>query len=499
MTTWRGGAVLLLWSLPWLVLIGLGGYWLWLEGWFYYGVGAALFLYALAYALLHWPGEKTAPLLKTLPKTPAAPNWSKQDRAAWDSLEPIRQRGQVEPLRFTDLDALTALSDEILSTLAAHYHQHSRHPALEFPLPQLLHLIQHVARDLEQDMLSIPGSHTLKVSHLIQLRRALSAYDKVNKVVGSTRWLVNWPGAAIGKAKDYVLAKGMDKVKHEIGQRLLNRYIDRLGYYAIQLYGGHITLDARPPDGSLSAQSAVDLNTAQQAPSEPLRILLMGQVSSGKSSLIDALFGKVTTASSRLPTTTDITPYELQKHGELAALILDSPGFGEHTTAGEPRLATEWRQADVILWLVKANQADRAEDVRQIDALRRYFTEQGVNRAPPVIIAVVSHIDQLRPLQHWQPPYNIATPDHAKAATIQAVCVSVSEQLQLPLAQVVPVCLSPARGIYNVADGVSLAIEEHLDAAQRVRYLRCLREQKTVNDFRHLKRQLKKLGQIILD
>ncbi len=499
MIGWRGWLALGLWLTPVLGLIVLGGLWLWQQGWFYRGMGVMLFFVALAYTVIHWPRRKGKHwLLRSLPVTSVQGHWSEQDIAAWRSLQPIRQKSHD----INDTQALLALSNVVLTTLAGHYHQKSRYPALEFPLPYLLRLIALVCRDLETDVLDkIPGSHALTVSQMLRIQQTASWLGRVRKLSGAAGWLWNWPGAALGKAKDILLNQGIDRVKQEVGQRLLDNYIDRLGYYAIQLYGGHLSLDDMLPDAGLTAQSEVDLAMSAAQPEEPLRILLLGQVSSGKSSLIDALFGTVKTASSRLPTTAAITPYLLEKKGKTQAIILDSPGFGEFSdqNSESSALAEEWRQADLILWLVKANQADRAEDSRQIQALRRYFTEQAVNRAPPVIIAVVTHIDQLRPISEWQPPYNIEHPDSAKAKNIRAVCDSIAEQLDLPTMQVVPVCLAAEGPVYNVDDGLSLVIDQYLNDAQRARYLRCLRHHKSRQDMRKLRQQLKSLGQMLFD
>lgn len=64
---------------------------------------------------------------------------------------------------------------------------------------------------------------------------------------------------------------------------------------------------------------------------EPLRLLVLGQVSSGKSSLINALFGDTKSAVSILPTTSEITPYILERDGLQQAIILDSADYGSLT------------------------------------------------------------------------------------------------------------------------------------------------------------------------
>ena len=64
---------------------------------------------------------------------------------------------------------------------------------------------------------------------------------------------------------------------------------------------------------------------------------------------------------------------------------------------------------------------------------------------------------------------------------------------------IVPVCLAPDRPAYNVEDALLPLVNEHLDAAQRVRYLRCLRGQQAAASWRQWRKQMQKLGQIILE
>ena len=117
-------------------------------------------------------------------------------------------------------------------------------------------------------------------------------------------------------------------------------------------------------------------------------------------------------------------------------------------------LQQEWAKVDVILMVCNAAQAARQVDSQQLNAIRHYFQEQCTNQALPVILAVATHIDRLRPIRDWQPPYNIE-------------------------------------------DGLMPLIHEHLNAEQRVRYLRCLRQQQAQSYWRHWRKQALQAGQLI--
>jgi len=263
-----------------------------------------------------------------------------------------------------------------------------------------------------------------------------------------------------------------------------------------------MTLDDIVPTERLSPASkkAIKESLDRDQSVEPLRFLVLGQVSSGKSSLINALFGDIKIASGFLPTTSEITPYVLEREGQQRAIILDSAGYGGLMHDQAPAaLKREWSKVDVIIVVCNAAQAARHVDAEQLEAVRHYFQITCPNQTLPVIIAVATHIDRLRPVREWQPPYQIRQPDNPKAHSIRQACLAIAEELNLSPDCVVPVCLAPEITAYNIEDGLLPLIHEHLNAAQRVRYLRCLRQQQTESNWRHWRKQALKAGQIILD
>jgi predicted GTPase len=236
---------------------------------------------------------------------------------------------------------------------------------------------------------------------------------------------------------------------------------------------------------------------ARQQSMEPLRFLILGQVSSGKSSLINALFGEIKSAEGLLPTTAEITPYLLERDGLQHAIVLDSAGYGGLTPQDPAALKQEWAKVDVILMVCNAAQAARQADAQQLNGIRQYFQQQRPNQALPVIIAVATHCDRLRPVREWQPPYNIQQPGSPKAHSIRQACVAIAQDLNLPLDHIVPVCLDPEKPAYNVEEGLMPLIHEHLNDAQRVRYLRCLRQQQAQSYWQQWRAQAIQAGQVI--
>ena len=499
----RVGIVLaVLFLLPWLALIGLGGYWLWQQGWLYQGMGILSANIALAYGLLNWRRRSAKPLfVEPIIEIEPNPNWPDKAQLAWKELKPLTERWQTESDLLTNSSKALKLTNEVLTLVASHFHADSKYPILEFPLPYLLKLIVLVCEDIQRDVLDkIPGSHAVRVGDLLRAKQAVDTLNKLKPVFDIGNWLFNWSGAGLTKARSLLIGKGLNTVTNEISQLLISAYINKLGYYAIQLYSGQLTLDDIVPTEVLTPASKEDIaeSQAHDQAIEPLRLLVLGQVSSGKSSLISALFGEIKSAEGFLPTTEEITPYLLERDGLQQAIILDSAGYGGLMHDQAPKaLMQEWAKVDLILMVCNAVQAARQVDTQQLNAIRHYFQEQCSNQALPVIIVVATHCDRLRPVREWNPPYNIQQPDNAKAHSIRQACEAMAHDLSVSLDCIVPVCLSPEKPAYNIEDGLITLIHEHLNAAQRVRYLRCLRQQQAESYWQQWRKQVLKAGQLI--
>ena len=174
--------------------------------------------------------------------------------------------------------------------VARQFNADSQYPILEFPLPYLLKLIVLVCNDIQHEVLDkIPGSHAVRVCDLLLVKQIVDSITNLKSIYTIGNWLFNWPGAALAQARSLLFSKGLNVVTTEISQRLISAYIKRLGYYAIQLYSGQLSLDDIVPTERLSPSSKADIaeSLVRNKSIEPLRFLVLGQVSSGKSSLIN--------------------------------------------------------------------------------------------------------------------------------------------------------------------------------------------------------------------
>ena len=291
-----------------------------------------------------------------------------------------------------------------------------------------------------------------------------------------------------------------DLTKQTLNQWLLKWYVDRVGYHAIELYSDKLLL-TRPLDLStppLFSETAEKLAPSQTGTAEPLRILILGQLKAGKSSLVNALFEATPAATDVLPMTARVTSYILDRPELGGTVIISDMGGYEDPNVPRERLEAalaEAQRADLLFLVLSAVNAAREPDRRLLSQLRDHFATQPALRPPPVVV-VLTHIDVLRPRREWTPPYNIVSPDSAKAHTIRDALHAVSTDLRLPQELIVPVCLLPER-LYNVEEALVPLLIQVLPDAKRTLLLRSLKTLRQQEAWELLGRQARTAGRLL--
>lgn len=449
--------------------------------------------------------------------TTADPNWPPRDEACWEKVEKLAQGISSQDWKGLDVQRIALLGRDTLDVVAGHYHPEAEKPLLELTIPHALLIIERAARDLRQDILNtIPLSHQLTVGFLLRINRWKETAQQYEKLYRFGRAVFS-PYSALfhevrRKLGNNIAGYGLESVK----SWLLREYVRKVGFYAIELYSGKLLLSEDSPLSRTTVATRKDLinQSATQdsfqhsfqddsgakgvsdAP-EPLRILVVGRANVGKSSLINALFGRLTVVTDALPgTTRAMRAYRLQRDGRDEALILDAPGCDTDLLP-----ATVLRQAvldaDLILWVTAANRADRHVEREQLDQIRSWYAERPARRLPPLVV-VVSHIDMLRPIKEWDPPYDLNEPDGPKAAIIRAATEAVARDLNVPQDLTIPVCLAQDR-LYNVEDTLAAVILELQDESEKARFLRCLEARKKEESWGNVVQQLKAAGRLLGD
>jgi predicted GTPase len=126
----------------------------------------------------------------------------------------------------------------------------------------------------------------------------------------------------------------------------------------------------------------------------------------------------------------------------------------------------------MVLWVVSAARAARAVDARALAAIREHFAAAPKRRRPPMLL-VLTHIDQLRPFDEWEPPYDLADGTRSKALAIRGAMQATARELGFAANEIVPVRADSSAAPYNI-DALWAKLIELVPEAQRARLLRTL-------------------------
>src|SRR5215468_8663467 len=496
---WREALLVLLVALPWLSLIVLGIVWLW--------QGGHVWVWALAagaIGLLSWPlwqsvKRRSAADARTALGDLAQPSreWHVAERDAWSLVLAIPD--ETAPLSFLEIDPLLAVARNTIEAVARRFHADAEDAWAHFSLPEAMLLGERLCRDIRREALRrIPGIRGVKLSHMLWLQSQSERYGPLAHlgwklgygVWRAVRAVIN-PLQAVGQeVSGMVFDRTAGILSLRVRSYATRLFVLEIGRAAIDLYSGRLVLS----EEEIRAAQQSDMADASADPVMPVRILIAGQVSAGKSSLLNALAQEVRGAVGPVPTTASATEFLLDQDGRPSVMLVDMPGLdGSAATSGE--LLHQAERADLVLWVASATQAARANDRSALDTLRTKGAAQ-VTRRPAPILLVLTHIDQLRPANEWTPPYDIATPTGPKAQVIRAAMDSVARILDLPLDAIVPVAVPPNLAPYNL-DALWARIALAIDEAKLVQLDR-LRFHEPTFRLRELPQQLGDAGRLII-
>lgn len=487
--------------LPFLALLGFGMAWLWQHGFLLFWAFVMLLCSGLGYGLQQWLLRRDRKLLAEAATEPN-PEWPLSADDAWQQVQTLAESCKPEDWPLEKGDWILKLGQRAMETVARCYYPDVEKPLLELTVPHTLLVIERAGHDLRRDVTeNIPFSNRLTIGDLFRMQRWRNRAEQVFNVYRAGRAIVNPIDALLGEAWRHLRERSFLQARDELHRWFLRTYIRKVGYYAIDLYSGRLALTDDEPVTSRTSQSSADMDNLDKTQNaagsieEPLRILVLGRTNAGKSSLINALFGKLTTVSDILPDSTQmLKPFVLSREGLTQALIFDTPGYdSEYFDTKQLQFAAQ--DVDLILWVSPANRPDRQTERDCLDALRIFQSTQ-MNRRPPPLLVVVSHIDRLRPTGEWCPPYDLMHPKNTKAANMRAAVHAVADDLAMPVDHVIPVCLMENHS-YNVDDALWAAILNCQEEALKIRLLRCVDEKKKTENWTLLRRQMINAGRLL--
>jgi predicted GTPase len=510
MSRWRIVVVTILVAAPVLIMAGVGSYFLWQRGLgfiFWWPMAACMML---GY-VLGWYWQRKKQLLRPVDFTPPL-TWTDRDRKGWELVQArAAQAAQLDPAKLSELPIYVDTARELALELARFYHPHASDPVAALTIPEILAVIELAAHDLAEMVDEyLPGGHLLTVNDWRRARQATEWYQTANKLY----WLISAVFSPVNTGMRYLTSKvGVSRPLQMLQDNLIawfyTAYVHRLGTYLIELNSGRLRVGARRYQELHAAwKSDQQSPTGEQAvpgPAPPpadaaeqvqrITLTVMGQVKAGKSSFINALLGEQRATTDVLPTTAEVTRYELQPQGIPTRLILlDTVGYA-HTGPREDQLrATEEaaQQSDLLILVLHARNPARQADLEMLTRLRQWFVKHHELKPPP-ILGIMTHIDLLSPAMEWAPPYDWTQPQRPKEQQIRESWTALREQLGEYLVGIVPLCTAPGK-VYGIDDWFIPTLAELLDEAHAVALLRCIRAEANTAKVRKVFRQILKAG-----
>lgn len=452
--------LLILIVFPLLLLAGFGLIAVYQFGYLLHFV-ALLSLLSLVFALLVQVGRKshTKQNASNLPPDEALvvanTEWSDFDLKVWQQLN-------------TEMDSLLDVNDQwevlrehalaLISTTASVYRAGKAGGELAFTLPELLSMTEEISRRYHVIVMEhLPFAEQLKLSTIKRLYSHRDKADKVQKIWAVYRaYRLFTPTGLISEARSQLAGYMLDEVKAEVAYKLKKAFLQEVVSVAIDLYSGRFRVIG-PLDSS--AVQASDTQRMASQP-DPLRVCLIGQLKSGKSSLINALTQEYNAEVDHLPATSSVQVHQFRSEGVALIHLVDLPGLDGNSKT-EKLLLEQASQADLLLWVLKANQPARALDVNFKVKLDSFYQQpENLYRKRPAIIALLNQVDRLPPLSEWTPPYDLNSSTADKAETIREA-LAYNQSLLQP-EHLLPLSLAPDKPHYNLTKLLQL-LDQHYD------------------------------------
>jgi uncharacterized protein len=395
----------------------------------------------LAWCLARWWHPRK--LSESFEPEPAL-HWTPRDRDAVAVVRTYQQK--VEQFSNAELIDPEIYRRELLSLakdLSRHYHPGANDPLDSLTVPEVLAAVRLAVDDIEQWLLtSVPGSRLLTIRRWRQLPQAPKWISRFQNAFWAASVLLNPANALNYLTSRLTLDPVTSGMETEILASVYLRCFERAGFYLIEMYSGRLRGGADAYRRAFSPERRGGRLMVERLEARSVTVALVGQVSSGKSSLINALTGSNQAAVDILPETRSVQRYQMSVGDPpVVVTLLDTPGYGESGAQADQlkQIQSALRQADAVLLVIDAHSPAREADRVTLAGLDRWYADQQRLKPPP-LLAVLTHVDLLRPVLEWTPPYDWREPARPKEQSIHDAVAYARELLGTAAAAVVPVC-----------------------------------------------------------
>lgn len=503
MSRWRILVVIGLLILPFVFLATVGSIYLWSIS---YGFLTWLVIitcmgtgYILAY---RWQNQKV--LLKP-PQFENPPHWTERDQQALLLVkQKADQAAQFNSELFTQPDTYFQAAKELAQELAQFYFPGAKNPINHLTVPEILAVVELASHDLAMMVdRYLPGGHLMTLKDWQKAKLASDWFQSANNVYWAVSAIFNPIDAAIRLVGSRLgVTTPMLMLQKNLQLWLYVAYLERVGHYLIEVYSGRLKVGTQRYlemlRQRLPGQSGITPNPSPQDPADAIQkitITLIGQVKAGKSSLVNAILGEQKAITDVLPATSGIDHYELKSPGKETTLIfLDTVGYGHSGPKTDQLNQTREAvlNADIVLMVFHATNPGRQADLEMLQFVRSWF-QLKPDLKRPVVLGIVTHIDLLKPVMEWSPPYDWQNPKRTKEKNIHDALEAVYEHFGSYLDGIVPVCTA-AEKVYGIDQFLVPALGKLHDLAHGVALLRCIKAESNTGKIRKIFTQLVESG-----
>lgn len=533
MKYWRPILILLLVLIPILTLAAFGGWLLWERGWFFWLWWLLPVFWGLAiYLSRRWQDE-------LLPRPGIKPPtyWTPRDREAARLVE-ARQRAvkQHSAEQLAEPQFYLQTAEQLALEIARVYHPGAQHAVSRVTVPEILAVLHLASEDLEGWVERyVPASHLVTIDNWQTLSHSPRWFTAAGNLSWAVSLMLNPANLARYLTSQFAFGSLGAHVQENMLAAFYITFVRQVGFYIIEMNSGRLRGGAsryrrglgqlipppagnaeeatRQQDGEVPPNDALRSNeqpaqpvadsadVQEEVPPLEVTLALVGQVKAGKSSLANALIGTQQAAVDVLPTTRAVERYRVEFSGRGDQLVLlDTPGYGEVGATDEElrqtRLACE--QADLVLLVMDARSSSRQVDLELVEQLAEWFADRPEQK-PPTLLGVLTHVDGLRPVMEWSPPYDYQTPKSAKERSIHDALAYNRELFGPLLTAAVPACTDVARGrVFGINEWVLPVLVALLDEARGCALVRMLHKDAQAGRYRRVFRQLYQAGGVLL-
>ena len=317
--------------------------------------------------------------------------------------------------------------------------------ALDFTTPEALLLVEQTAKRYRRHLREkIPFSDQVSIAQIRWFWRNRKRISTAWKLADAGRRLArlaaNPSGALIRELETLITGGESNYFSEQMVSALQSLLLEEVAATAIDLYSGRLRFsDDELRQVQLQTETLDEQRSA--VPTAPLRVLIVGQVSAGKSSFINSVMQSHEAETDVSASTVDLTSYSAFLD-EFPCTLVDSPGI-DGTASNRQALLAEMTDSDMLVWLLRADRPSRSADLELYAALNAWYREHSAHR-PPAIVFVVTHIDRL--IASW--PF----PEHELPAEARNTMTKVRDSVAQHFAGVDLLMASAAEPSWNIAN-----------------------------------------------